>query len=67
MLYDATVFMYPSLPTVAAILPPLVSSVDLVKTLIVPPTDEIANLEAPRPLCTCIAETTSVKPDQLDQ
>ena len=59
--------MYPSLPTVAAILPPFVSSVDFVKTFIVPPTDDIASFEAPRPLCTCIAETTSVRPDQLDQ
>ena len=59
--------MYPSFPTVAAILPPLVSSVDFVKTLIVPPTEDIASLEAPSPLCTCIAETTSVSPDQFDQ
>ena len=27
----------------------------------------MASFEAPRPLCTCIADTTSVRPDQLDQ
>ena len=47
--------------------PPCFKSAALVTTLIVPPTDEIANLEEPNPLCTCIAEVTSDKPAQLDQ
>ncbi len=40
--------------------PPWSKAAALVKTLIVPPTDEIANLEEPKPLCTCIAEALSL-------
>jgi hypothetical protein len=47
--------------------PPSSKSVDFVIMLIVPPTEEIANLEDPKPLCTCIAVVTSDKPAQLDQ
>ena len=48
-------------------LPPSFISAERVTTLIVPPTDDIANLEEPKPLCTCIAEVTSDKPAQLLQ
>ncbi len=48
-------------------LPPFSASVDLVIILIVPPIEGTATLEAPRPLCTCIALVTSDKPDQFDQ
>ena len=49
------------------ILPPSFKSVVLVIMLMVPPTEEIANLEEPNPLCTCIAVVTSAIPAQLDQ
>ena len=56
-----------SFPVLTEIFPPSDSSVDLVTMLIVPPTDEIGRGDEPKPLCTCIAETTSVRPAQLLQ
>ncbi len=51
----------------ALIEPPCFISEVRVITFIVPPTEEIANLEDPKPLCTCIAEVTSDNPAQLLQ
>ena len=48
-------------------LPPSLMSAVLVTTFIVPPTDEIANLEDPNPLWTCIEVVTSESPAQLLQ
>ena len=39
----------------------------LVSKFMVPPTDGIAILDAPRPRCTCILLVTASKPNQLDQ
>ena len=48
-------------------LPPFLASEDFEITLMVPPIEGTATLEAPKPLCTCIAEVTSANPAQLDQ
>ena len=42
-------------------------SAALVMIFIVPPTEAMASLDAPKPLCTCNAEVTSEIPAQLDQ
>src|SRR5690606_29063534 len=47
--------------------PPSLVSTVLVTMFTVPPTDEMANLEDPNPLCTWTALATSVTPCQLDQ
>ena len=47
--------------------PPSGISAARVTIFIVPPTEAIASLEAPNPLCTCMAEVTSDTPAQLLQ
>ncbi len=51
----------------AETIPPSFISAVLVTMLIVPPTEDIASFDDPKPLCTCIAEVTSDNPAQLLQ
>ncbi|MCY1220714.1 hypothetical protein D9M72_327390 [compost metagenome] len=53
--------------TPAEINPPSLLEVALVIKFTVPPTEEIANLEDPRPRCIWIPLAISAIPDQFDQ